>query len=488
MNDPATAQRSFGALMRDAANVAWNWTLSLSWGKFKRDMRTLMRWTREVLSPIDEPTDPALAFMSTNRIVGTGRLIILVFIIGFFGWAGLAPLDSAIQGTGVIVVATHVKTIQHLEGGIVREVLVHDGQRVRAGQLLVRLDDTQAVASFDLLTGENDALAAQEARLIAERDGKDHITFPPDLLSRSRDPAVAQAIQGEQSAFETRRETLARQIDIMGQRTSENSSIIAGLQKEQAAVERQMTLIDQETASVQELYAKGLATLPRLLALQRQAADLSGQRGQLVERIAQTRQTSGENELQVMNLKNQQLSDVVKDLRDVQTKRFDLLDRIEAARDVLARLTILAPVSGKVANLAVHTVGAVVKPGDPIMDVVPDRDALEVEAHVRPEDIESVHVGMTAKVNFSAYQSRRLPIISGIVNNVSADRQIDQRTGQAFFTVNVTVDRSALKDYPDTKLMPGLPVEVALDTGTRTALDYFVEPISDVFRKGMREK
>jgi HlyD family type I secretion membrane fusion protein len=488
MSDPVAAQRSFGATMSDAISAAWSWLLSLSWGKFKRGMRTLARWAREAVSPVEEPTDPALAFMSTRRIIGTGRLVILVFIVGFFGWAALAPLDSAIQAPGVIVVATHVKTIQHLEGGIVNQVLVHDGQRVRAGQLLVRMDDTQAVASLDLLTGENDALAAQEARLVAERDGKDHIDFPPDLLKRGSDPAVIQAMQGEQSAFETRRQTLAKQIDIMGQRTGENDSIIAGMRREQAAVEQQIALIDQETVSVQGLYAKGLSTLPRLLALQRQAADLSGQRGQIVEKIAQTQQTSGENELQIMNLKNQQLSDVVKDLRDVQTRRFDLLDRIQAARDVLARLTIHAPVSGTVANLAVHTNGAVVKPGDPIMDVVPDRDALEVEAHVRPEDADNVHVGMTAKVNFSAYQSRRLPIIYGIVNNVSADRQVDQHTGQAYFTVTVTVDRTALKDYPNTKLFPGLPAEVALETGSRTALNYFSEPITDVFRKGMREK
>jgi HlyD family type I secretion membrane fusion protein len=189
-----------------------------------------------------------------------------------------------------------------------------------------------------------------------------------------------------------------------------------------------------------------------------------------------------------MNLKNQQLSDVVKDLRDVQTKRFDLLDKIQAARDILERLSIRAPVSGKIENLAVHTNGAVVKSGEPIMQIVPQKDVLEVDAHVRPEDADSVHPGMTARINFSAYQSRRLPIVLGTVRSVSPDRQIDQRTGQAYFAVSVTVDRKVLKNYPNVKLIPGLPVDVALDTGSRTALQYFVEPITDVFRKGMREK
>jgi HlyD family type I secretion membrane fusion protein len=445
-------------------------------------------WGRDMVSPIPEPDDPATSFMGARKIVGTGRFVILVFFVGFFGWAAIAPLDSAVQAPGVIVVETHRKTIQHLEGGIVRDVYVVDGQSVTAGELLLRMDDTQARASLELLEGESDALTAQEARLVAERDHADHISFPQSLTARAADPKVMAAMRGEQSAFDTRRETLAKQIDILTKRSDENGSIIAGLRKEATAVEQQMTLIDQEQQSVQTLYDQKLSTLSRLLALQRQAADLAGQRGQLVEKIAQTELTSGENQLQIMNLKNQQLSDVVKDLRDVQTKRFDALDKLQQARDIQQRLTIRAPVAGKVVSLAIHTNGAVVKPGDTIMEIVPQKDALEVEAHVRPEDADSVHVGMAAKVNFSAYQSRRLPIIEGVVNTISADRLTDTRTGQAYFNVTVTVDRAQLKDYPNAKLMAGLPVEVALDTGSRTALEYFMEPITDVFRKGMREK
>ena len=435
-----------------------------------------------------ETEDPDLAFMSARRLIGSGRLIVLVFVLGFLGWSALAPLDSAIMSPGVIVVETHRKTIQHLEGGIVRAVLINDGQSVKAGQLLLQMDDTQARASLELLKGESDAMAAQEARLIAERDNSDEIHFPADLVARSSDPKVAEALRGEQSAFDTRRQTLNKQIQILTQRSHENTRIIAGLQNQQEAVDQQIALIAQETQSVQGLYNKGLSTLPRLLALQRQAADLTGQRGQLVEKIAQVDLTSGENELEIMNTRNQRMSDVVKDLRDVQTRRFDLLDRLHGAQDVLARLTIRAPVSGKVVSLAVHTVGAVVRPGDTIMEIVPQKDALEVEAHVRPEDADNVHVGMSARVNLSAHQQRRLPIITGVVNDVSADRLVDQRTGQPYFNVTVTVDRSLLKDYPDARLIPGLPVEVALDTGSRTALDYFVEPITDVLRRGMREK
>lgn len=469
-------------------NFGGDFLAALSWDRIKSGARVAWREAREILSPVEEPADPATSFMSTRKLVGSGRLVILIFFVGFMGWAALAPLDSAVMAPGVIVVESHRKTIQHLEGGIVRDVLVQDGQSVKAGQLLVRLDETQAQSTLQMLMSERDALEAQEARLVAERDGSPAINFPPDLVAHQNDPAVAAAIHGEESAFETRKATLAKQIDILTQRNKENQSIIAGLQNEQTAVDQQTALIARETESVQTLYDKGLSTLPRLLALKRQAADLSGQHGQLVEKIAQTQLSSGENELQIINLKNQQLADVVKDLRDVQTKRFDLLDRIQAARDILSRLMVRAPVSGKVVGLTVHTNGAVLHPGDTIMEIVPQKDELEVEAHVRPEDVENVHVGQTAKLNLSSYETRRLPILDGTVINVSADRLTDQRTGQAYFNVSVTVDRNKLKDYPDAKLIPGLPVEVAFNTGSRTALEYLVEPISDVMRKGMREK
>jgi HlyD family type I secretion membrane fusion protein len=455
-----------------------------SFGGVGRFIGSLRDW----VSPASQPTEPDLAFLNTRKVVGTGRFIILVFFLGFMGWAAVVPLASAIQSPGVIVVESHRKTIQHLEGGIVDTVNVKEGDAVHAGELMVQLDDTQARSSLQLLKGEGDAMMAQEARLTAERDGDDHVTFPADLLARQNDPKVAEAIKGETNTFKTRRETLLKQVDILNQRNSENNSMIAGLKKEQESIDLQMMLVQKETTSVETLYARGLSTLPRFLALQRQSADLTGQRGQLVEKIAQVQLSSGENELQAMNVKNQYMSDVVKDLRDVQTKRFDLLDRIHAAQDVLNRLTIRAPVTGKVVGLAVHAKGAVVRPGDTIMEIVPLKDELEVEARVRPEDADSIHIGMDAHVSMSAYQRRRLPTLNGVVRTISADRLTDQRTGQPYFSVLITVDKGPLRGFSDAKLLPGLPVEVALETGDRTAMSYFTEPITDVFRKGMREK
>lgn len=445
---------------------------------------------RKFSFPEDEQvySDPAFDFLSADKVIRVGLTVVGVFVIGFLGWAALAPLDSAIVAQGVVVVESHRKPIQHLEGGIVRAVYVKEGQVVRAGQPLVQMDDTESKASLDLVRGEADALAAQQARLEAERDSADKIDFPADLLTRKSDPKVAEALRGEQNTFDTHRATLTKQQAIYNQRISENKRIAAGLASQQTSVEQQSQLIAQEADSVQRLYDKGLSTLPRLLQLKRQAADLTGQHGQIGEKIAQVDLDSGEDELQIVNLRNQFMNDVVKDLRDVQTKRFEAMDRLHAAKDIYARMRLIAPVAGRVVSLAVHSKGAVVRPGDMVMEIVPTNDQLDVEAHVKPEDADDVHIGMTARVNLGAYKQRRLPMITGVVTTVSADRLVDQHTNQPYFSVIVSVDRSQLKEYVDAKLIPGMPVDVSLDTGSRTAVDYFLEPITAIFRRGMKER
>jgi HlyD family type I secretion membrane fusion protein len=451
------------------------------------------RWivrARKFVFPEDEQTysDPQFDYLNPEKLIRTGLIVVAVFFVGILGWGSLAPLDSAIVAQGVVVVETHRKTIQHLEGGIVRTIYVRDGQKVHAGEPLVQLDDTESRASLDLIRGEADALAAQEARLDAERDNSDKINFPADLLARKADPKVAEALRGEQNTFDTHHATLAKQQEIYNQRINENHRIVAGLESQQTSVEQQSQLIGQESDSVQQLYSKGLSTLPRLLQLKRQAADLTGQHGQVSEKMAQVNLDSGEDQLQIVNLRNQFLNDVVKDLRDVQTRRFEAMDRLHAAKDVVARLRMTAPTDGKVVSLAVHSRGAVIRPGDVVMEIVPVEDQLDVEARVRPEDADDVHVGMSAKVNLGAYKQRRLPMITGTVTTVSADRLVDAHTNQPYFSVMIAVDRGQLKDYPDVKLIPGMTVDVSLNTGARTAVEYFLEPITGIFRRGMREQ
>ena len=425
-------------------------------------------------------------FMDTTAVIGQGR-ILLIFLIAALAWAAFAPLQSAILAHGEVVVKTHRKTIQHLQGGTVKQILVTEGQTVKAGQTLMLLDDVLARANLNLLQGQVDALTAQEARLIAERDGKSVITFPPELMARRNDPTVAAAMAGEVSAFRTRNTALSQQISIYGQHTAENDRTIEGLKAERAAIQRQTALTRQELTAVQGLYDQGYVPISRMLGLKRQLADLEGQDGQLAGRIAQTEAGNGENQLQGLNLRDQKLSDVVRDLRDVQTRKFDSIDRLHAAQDTLTHTVLVAPVAGAVVGLNAHTVGAVIKPGETVMEIVPQNDTLDVDVRVRPEDADRVTKGMTARVNFSAYRQRRLPIITGVVETVSADRLLDEK-GQPYFAATVAVDAKAFKDFPDARLIPGLPVEVGINTGPRTALSYLAEPITSAFRHGMREQ
>ncbi|QUD90432.1 HlyD family type I secretion periplasmic adaptor subunit [Phenylobacterium montanum] len=431
-------------------------------------------------------TGEDLGFMRTGAVIGQGR-ILLVFLLLAFAWAAFAPLQSAILAHGEVVVKTHRKTIQHLQGGTVKQILVSEGQVVKSGQTLMLLDDVLAKANLSVLQGQVDALTAEEARLEAERDGKSAIAFPPELMARRSDPAVAAAMAGEVNAFKVRNASLSQQIGVYGQRTAENDRTIDGMKAERVAVQKQSALIKQELNAVEGLYNQGYVPISRLLALQRQAADLDGQDGQLAGRIAQMEAGNGENRLQGITLKDQKLSDVVKDLRDVETRKFDAIDRLHAAQDTVTHTTLTAPVDGTVVGLAVHTVGAVIKPGETVMEIVPQNDTLDVSARVRPEDADRVTKGMTARINFSSYHQRRLPVITGTVETVSADRLVDEK-GQPYFAVMLSVDAKALKDYPEMRLIPGLPVEVGINTGRRTALSYLAEPITEAFRHGMKEQ
>ena len=437
-------------------------------------------------APKRSPTASDLEFMNPGGIIRQGYIVLTLAFLGLV-WAGVAPLESAIVAHGELVVQTHRKTIQHLEGGVVREILVADGQAVTAGQVLIRLDDVAARENVNLLQGEADALGAQEARLIAERDHRPSIAFPADLMARRGDPGVAAAMAGEVSAFRARSVSVSQQVNIYDQRSEENERTIDGLKSQRQAVQKQAALIKQELSAVEELYTQGYVPISRLLALRREAADLDGQDGQLAGKIAQVQAGTGENRLQGLSLLDQKLSDVVKDLRDVQTKRFDVLDRLHAAQDTLARTTIVAPDAGVVVGLAVHTRGAVIKPGETVMEIVPERDKLEVSIRVRPEDADHVRAGMTGRINFSSYRQRRLPIIRGVVETMSADRLLDEK-GQPYFAANVAVDTSGLAGYPDATLLPGMPADVEIDTGARTAFSYLTEPITDVFRRGLRER
>jgi HlyD family secretion protein len=466
--------------MSNAAEIAER---PIGWRKRLVDLGGPFKGSEELAA-----ADEALPFLRTNRIVVLGTVIVVVFFVGFLGWAAVAPLHSALIAPGTVIVESYRKTIQHLEGGLVKEILVKDGQNVKAGQPLLLLDDTSATTTLQELQDEEDGLTAQEARLMAERDSTPVIHFPPAFLARGSEPKVAEAILGEQTAFENRRDSQAQQIAILKEKKEEDSRAIAGLKDQVVSLDTQTALVQREADAVQKMVDKGLEPLPKLLDLQRQIADFVGQRGDTMEKISQQQLDIGENDIAIVNTRSSFLEDVLKDLRDVQGRRFDLADRIQAARGVLKRTVLVAPAAGRVMDLQVHTPGAVLRPGDAVMEIVPMHDRLVVEARVRPEDADDIYIGQTAKLNLSAYKQRRLPMITGTVTTISADRITDAKTNVSYFLAWISVDRSLLRDYPNAKLIPGMPVQVEIQNGTHTMMDYFLEPLRDAMRNGMREK
>jgi HlyD family secretion protein len=417
-----------------------------------------------------------------------GLAIVALFFGGFGGWAAWAPLSSAAVAPGQVRVDSHRKTVQHLEGGIIREILVREGDEVRAGQVLIRLDDTQPGATSDALSGQYDALRALEARLIAERDWLPAIDFPPILAQRRGNPAIQAMLAGQETIFSSRRRALDGQLGILKQRIEQLRSEIAGYRAQVASLEMQSALIKTEIQGAEELAHKGLERKTRLLELQREAANLEGNRGQQLNLIARAEQGIGETEMQMVDLANKLSNEVVAELRDTQTKLAEIEEKLRAALDVKGRTEIVAPQSGLIVNLRHFTSGGVLKAGEPVLDVVPQDDKLIIEAEVRPLDIEAVHAELPAEVRLTAYKQRRTPTVSGTVVHVSADSLLNERTGQPYYVAHVEIAPEQLARLEGVKLYPGMPAEVMIVTGKRTALEYLLDPVRDSFARAFREK
>lgn len=445
--------------------------------------------------PARPPGQPALRQAPAEAASGVGLKVpiaigftIIVLFFGVFGgWAAIAPLQSAAIAPGIVSVDTNRKTVQHLEGGIVGRILVRDGDKVKAGQTLVTLDETRPYATLELLRGRRLASRALEARLIAERDGAKSITFPAELLARRDDAKIAEAIGGQRSIFEGRRLSLKAQSAILGQRGAQFREEIIGLKGQIAAEDTQLELIADEVKDVKQLVDKGLARRPRLLSLQRRTAEIEGVRSQNVAAIARAEQNITEAELRIAELKTSIVNEAVQLLRDEQTKLFDVAERIRAAEDVLNRTEIRAPLDGTVVNLQVHTAGGVIAPGAPLMDIVPADDRLVIDAQVDPGDIDIVHAGLEALVRLTALPQRNNIPIEGRVMSVSADRLIDEVTGLPFYRAKVELTGDIKKALGSAVLYPGMQAEVMIVTGARTALDYFLRPLFDSFNRAFRE-
>lgn len=423
----------------------------------------------------------------------TARRWSAVVLFGFLAalgiWAALVPLSSAVIANGVIAVEGKRKKIQHLEGGIVERVNVRDGDTVKAGQVLAVLNQEESSAALGVLLSELDAVTALEARLKAEVTDVQTLTFPPELLARKDTSSGKAAIEGQTTLFAQRRQSLNSQIDVMKTRKAQYSEVVSGLRAQLDAVEAQTTLITQEMAATRKLFDQGLATLPRVLALERAVKSLAGQRGELAATIAQNKLKSSEIDMQILELKNDRLDKVTAELRETERRRFELSDRAKAAKAQDKRMTITASAAGVIVASTIHSPGQVVRPGDTVMEIVPQEDRLIVEVQLKPDDADNVRAGVPAHVRLIHFKDKFQPVVPGKVISVSADRLVDARTGVAYYQAEIEVDRAAAAVVLGSeKLQPGLPAEVMINLGSHTALEYLFAPLNRRLQRAMREE
>ncbi|RUW00452.1 MULTISPECIES: HlyD family type I secretion periplasmic adaptor subunit [unclassified Mesorhizobium] len=416
----------------------------------------------------------------------TGFAIMLLFFGLGGGWAALAPLDSAAVAPGVVKVAGDRKLIQHLEGGIIAELNAADGDIVKAGKVLIRLNSTQAKAQLDLIQNRIAAREALAARLRAERDDRAEIDFDPALLAS---PAAARdAVAAQRDVFAAKYHNLEDERKILSQRRRQAAEEITGLEELIVTEDKQIEAIEGETKDLESLLEKGLTTRERNLSLKRQQRQIEGERATHVAAIARARSGISEIDMQILNLNTVRLNEAVNELSKVEAELFDLGQQARSAKDVLTRTDIVAPVDGIVMDLKVHTAGGVVKPGETLMTVVPLGQQLVVEALVKPEDVETIAPGQPAHVSFPAFARYNLPPLEGLVGVVSADRMVDEHNGAPYFAATVLIDKGELAKLEGRKLLPGMSSETMIRTGARTVLSYLAEPITQNFRRAMREK
>ena len=435
-----------------------------------------------------DPTQSSGPSDSARGPIVSGLVVLVAFFAGLGGWAGYAPLNGAVVAQAVVKVEGNRKSIQHLDGGIVKQLLVKEGQHVEAGQTVVVLDDTQARAMVLMLSQQYDVYRAEQARLVAERDGAAEVTFPPELEARRADPDVGMLLGGQAKQFEIRRKALSGQTSVLQQRVQELQEQIKGSKAQRTAQLQQIELINSELKDQLDLLAQGLTLRPRVLELQRAAAALNGRSGEITGDISKAQQAIGEIELQIIQLQNDFMTDMAKDLRDVQAKILDVIPRLEAAKDVLNRTEIRSPYAGYVVALNVFSKGGVIGRGEKIMDIVPTGNDLTVEANVNVNDIHDLHPGMRAELHFTAYKQRVIPVIHGEVIEVAADRLTDERTGIPYYTALVRVDEGELAQSKQVKLYPGMAVTVMVPTNERTALDYLLGPVMASFDQAFRQQ
>lgn len=435
------------------------------------------------------PSLPADAIgESLRRNLMVGAAIAGVFFVGFGGWAAFAPLSSAAVAPAVISPEGNRRTVQHLEGGIVEELLVHEGMSVEAEQPLLVLESNIAQASHDVLLKDFRSTLATQWRLLAERQKLDDIVMLQDDFEGQGDEEMRALFEAQRALFLSRRDAREKRKEVLQQRINQAEDEIKGLKGQIASQSTQLSLIKEETATVEQMLEKGYERRPRFLALKRSEAELGGALAGQRAAVAKALSGVAEAQAQIDSIETQHMEEVETQLTEISAKLAGLQEKLKAAQDVVTRTVIVAPVAGTVVELRARTVGGVVGPGAPILDIVPRDEQLLIDARVSPNDIEEVRPDMPARVVMTGYKQRNMPRLEGRVREVSADRIVDPRTSQIYYLARVELPAAQLRDVgPEMSLKAGMPAEVMIITGERTMLNYLLDPISSSFRKSFRE-
>jgi epimerase transport system membrane fusion protein len=430
----------------------------------------------------EESIDGITTSMDRPRRIGLG---IFLLIFGVFGvWSATAPIDSAAVAPGILTVESYSKVVQHLEGGIISEILVRNGDSVEEGQPLLRLDSTQSLAELEMANAQFIALKAREARLKAERESRDNIEFP-DILNRNQ-ANVAAEITAQTEIFEARKAAHEGSVEVLEQRIGQLESTIEGLQALRESKQVLANSYAEEVADVEALLAQGFSERTRLRELQRNRARLEGEVADLRANIASTEVRIGETRMQILQEGREFQNEIVSELSEVQTTLVDLSERIRALQDVVTRTTITAPSDGIVNGMQFHTIGGVIAPGTKIVDIVPQGEDLIVEAQVATTDIDRVALDQEAKIRFPTF-SRSVSDVTGIVVNLSADRFVDEATNVPYYLARIKVTPEGMDNLGDLVLLPGMPAETFINTGSRTLLQYLFKPFSDAMARSFTE-
>lgn len=424
------------------------------------------------------------ASLRRHLALGVGAAALLVGGVG--GWAATTELSGAVIASGQLVVDSNVKKVQHPTGGVVGELKVKEGERVKAGDVLVRLDETQTRASLAIVTKALDELAARQARNEAELHGADTVSFPAALTERSADPEVQHVMAGEQKLFASRRSSREGQKAQLREQVAQLEQQVQGNKEQETAKAKEIDWVQQELKGVRDLWKQNLVPFARVTTLERDGARLEGERGALLATIAQTRGRIAEIKLKILQINEDLFAEVAKELGEIRGKKAEMIERRIAAEDQLKRVDLTAPQDGKVFQRTVNTVGGVIQAGEPVMLIVPEDDALSVEARIAPQEIDQVRVGQKVVLRFPAFNQRTTPEIEAEVVRIGADVTQDDRKNESYFTVRIRMAEAELQRLDGQRLVAGMPVEAFLQTEPRTALSYLVKPMQDQIARAFR--